>query len=143
MMDPTRGYVRGATDAISLDMSIYNGQPLPNAPLVPYYFNTPTGNQWNRPVVSLRWMPSEDYNSKDNIAQRFGAEFLLTLRDVDGNVVLDGIPLIRLAEVVTRSVPCRNIYFRPRRIDWRNSFIMTVQRSLFTTLYVSSVYQAN
>lgn len=138
-LDPTRGYVRGATDFISLDLDLYNGQSLPNAPGIPYYFNTPTGQQWNRPVSSIRWAASNVFNPQKG-AISVGADILLTLRDLNGSTVLEDCPLFRLSEFIQfKGVPMRNLYWKPRRMDWRNSFIYTT-RPIRGVVYLSAVY---
>lgn len=140
-MDPTAGYVRGYTDAISLDLDIFQGQSLPNAPGVPYYFNTPTGGQWDRPVSSIRWLASNVLNPvKGAIAVGVGADILLTIHDMDNRPILEDMPLFRLTEFVQfKGVPVRNLYWVPRRINWRNSFAYTT-RPISGVVYLSVVY---
>lgn len=140
-MDPTAGYVRGYTDAVTINLDMFQGQSLPNAPGIPYYFNTPTGNQWDRPVSSLRWLASNVLNpAKGAIGIGAGMGILLTVRDMDNRAILEDMPLFRLSEFVAiKGVATRNLYWVPRRINWRNSFVYTT-KPVTGVVYLSAVY---
>lgn len=123
----TVGLTRGASELIETNTALLEGVPSGGKVGVAYTF--PTANfQDQRRAVQYRAYYLEIYRAKDIVPDGNLNGATITVRDRDGNFILEDVPLWRLSVQTLKDTTgiIRPLLFTPRFVDWRQSFIRLV-----------------
>ena len=139
--DPTINPPRSASETLQVDTTFLNGQPTVPKPGVVWTFNG-ARSQDTKTLIRVSWISASTLDDKNLPLFPDGNRYTLTLRDLDGNYIVQDLPLCRIGNAPLQpGVVVRNLDFSPVYIDWRRSYIRGIQPLLAGVIALELWYQ--